>query len=108
MPYTVMLLDNAGKDLEAMYRYLNQSAGKTKALKEIEILEKGVDSLSENPERGNVPRELERTGAFEYRQIISKSYQIIYQIIETNIFIFGIIHGRRNVQEILRQRLFIK
>ncbi len=108
MPYTVMLLETASKDLEAIYRYLNKSVSNSKALKEIEYLEKACDSLSENPERGNVPRELEKTGAFDYRQIISKSYRIIYQIIENNVFIFGIIHGRRNVQEILRQRLFIQ
>jgi toxin ParE1/3/4 len=108
MPHTVMLLENAGKDLMALYRYLNRAAGKTIAIKEIEFLEKACDSLSENPERGNVPRELERTGIFEYRQIIAKSYRIIYQIIENNVFIFGIIHGRRNVQEILRQRIFMK
>lgn len=108
MPYEVMLLENASKDLEAIFSFLVHSAGNTKALQEIELLENACNSLSENPQRGSVPRELEKTGAFEYRQIIRKSYRIIYQIIEKKVFIYGIIHGRRDVKEILRQRLFFK
>lgn len=105
MPYEVMLLENASKDLEAIFSYLLHSTGNIKAIQEIELLEDACDSLSDNPERGSVPHELEKIGAFEYRQIIFKSYRIIYQIVEKNVFIYGIIHGRRDVKEILRQRL---
>ena len=108
MSHHVMLLESAGKDLESIYRYLKQSAGEKIALKEIETLEAACDSLSENPERGKIPHELERTGASEYRQIISKSYRIIYQVADINVFIFAIIHGRRSVQDVLRQRILIK
>ena len=103
-----MLLENASKDLEAIFGYLVHSAGNIKALAEIELFENACNSLSENPQRGSVPHELEKTGAFEYRQIVSKSYRIIYQIIEKYVFIYGIIHGRRDVKEVLRQRLFFK
>jgi toxin ParE1/3/4 len=106
--YNVMLLEPASKDLKAILRYLNHAVGNRIALKEIEALEAACDSLAENPECGSVPHELEKIRAFEYHQIISKSYRIIYQIIEDNVFVFAIIHGRRNIQDILRQRLFIR
>jgi len=108
MSYHVMLLEGAGKDLESIFRYLNQSAGKKIALNEIRTLEAACNSLSENPEHGNIPHEIERTGASDYRQIISKSYRIIYQVADINVFIYAIIHGRRSIQDILRQRILIK
>ena len=65
------------------------------------------DSLSENPERGHIPDELSQIGQFDYRQIITKKYRIIYQLAKPNIFVFGIIHGNRNIGDVLRQRLLL-
>jgi plasmid stabilization system protein ParE len=64
-------------------------------------------SLSENPERGHIPDELSQIGQFDYRQIITKKYRIIYQLAKPNIFVFGIIHGDRNIGDVLRQRLLL-
>jgi len=36
---------------------------------------------------------------------LSKKYRIIHQLANPNIFIFGIIHGTRNIGEVLRRRL---
>jgi hypothetical protein len=47
------------------------------------------------------------TRIFEYRQIIEKKYRIIYQLANPNTFVFGIIHGNRNVGDVLRQRLLL-
>ena len=68
-------------------------------------IREACNSLSENPERGRIPDELSQIGQFEYRQIIVKKYRIIYQIAGPNIFVFGIIHGNRNIGEVLRQRM---
>lgn len=105
MQLNVVILEDAEKDLDEIYLYLKNQAGKSIALKEIDLLETACESLSENPERGSIPRELEMIGTFEYRQIIQKKFRIIYQISEGFVFIFGILHGRRNVSEILSQRL---
>lgn len=73
----------------------------------ITTIREACDSLSENPERGHIPDELSQIGQFEYRQIIAKKYRIIYQFTEPNIFVFGIIHGNRNIGEVLRQRMLL-
>ncbi len=57
------------------------------------------------PELGHVLPKLARADNYEYRQIIVKPYRIIYQVFESSVFIFGIIHRRRNVDKVLRQRL---
>jgi toxin ParE1/3/4 len=107
MPYSVILLEEAIKDIEAIYRYIRKSGNK-KAAKDMVInIRKACGSLSENPERGHIPDELSQIGQFEYRQIMVKKYRIIYQLAKPNIFIFGIIHGNRNIGEVLRQRMLL-
>ncbi len=107
MPYMVLLLEEAVKDIEAIYRYIRKSGNK-KAAKDMVInIRKACDSLSENPERGHIPDELSQIGQFECRQIIAKKYRIICQLAKPNIFVFGIIHGNRNISEVLRQRMLL-
>jgi toxin ParE1/3/4 len=107
MSFTVLLLEDAVKDLEAIYRYIQKSGNKKAAKDMIINIRKACDSLSEIPERGHIPKELSQIGLFEYRQIIVKKYRIIYQLAKPNIFIFGIIHGNRNIDEVLRQRMLL-
>jgi plasmid stabilization system protein ParE len=64
MPYKIMFLENASKDLEVIYGYLKQTAGKEFALNEINALEAACDSLSNNPERGTVPSGIGKNGRF--------------------------------------------
>ncbi len=107
MSYTVLLLEEAVKDIEAIYRYIRKSGNK-KAAKDMVInTREACDSLSENPERGHILDELSQIGQFEYRQIIAKKYRIIYQLAKPNIFVFGIIHGNPNISEVLRQRMLL-
>ena len=107
MPYSVLLLEEAIKDIEAIYRYMRKSGSKTAAKDMVAAMRKACDSLSENPERGHIPHELSQIDQFEYRQIVVKNYRIIYQLAKPNIFIFGIIHGNRNISEILKQRILL-
>jgi plasmid stabilization system protein ParE len=81
MPYTVLLLEEAVKDIEAIYRYLRKSGNKNAAKDMVLNIRKACDSLSENPERGHIPDELSQIGQFEYRQIIAKKYRIQKNIV---------------------------
>ncbi len=107
MAYTVLMLEGAVTDLEAIYRYIRKSGNKKAAKDMVVTIRKACDSLSENPERGHIPHELSKVGQFEYRQIIAKNFRIIYQVAQPNIFIFAIIHGNRNIAEVLRQRILL-
>jgi plasmid stabilization system protein ParE len=105
MPYSVLLLDEAIQDIESIYRHIRNSGNKKAAKDLILNLRRACDSLSEHPERGHTPIELSKASHFEYRQIIHNKSRIIYQVSEPNVFIFAVIHGARNIGEILRQRL---
>jgi toxin ParE1/3/4 len=105
MHYTVFMLQEAEYDLETIFRHILGSGNPDAARDMIRLIRKACDSLSQMSERGHVPPELARADNYEYRQIIVKPYRIIYQVVESSVFIFGIIHGRRNVDEVLRQRL---
>ena len=55
MPYTVLLLEDAVKDIEAIYRHYRRS-GSAKIAKDIlSSLRKACSSLSSHPERGHIP-----------------------------------------------------
>jgi plasmid stabilization system protein ParE len=105
MPFTVLLLEEAVQDIEAIYTHIQKFGNKQAARNMVSSLRKACDSLSENPERGHIPAELSRTPHFEYRQIIQNKFRIIYQVAKPNVFVFGIIHGAQNISEVLRQRL---
>ena len=107
MPDTVLFIEDAVKDIEAIYRYIRRSGNKRAAKEMINNLREACDSLSEHSERGHVPNELSQASQFEYRQIIVKKYRIIYQLAKPNIFIFGIVHGNRNIGEVLKQRMLL-
>jgi toxin ParE1/3/4 len=105
MPYTVLLLEEAVQDIEAIYTHIRKSGNKKAAQDMVYSLRKACDSLSENPSRGHIPNELSGIGHFEYRQIIQNKFRIIYQVAQPNVFVFGIIHGGRNISAVLKQRL---
>ncbi len=105
MPYTVLLLEDAVEDIEALYRHYRRLGSAKVARDMVSSLRKACSSLSGHPERGHIPPELSRTSHFEYRQIIQNKFRIIYQVAEPNVFVFGIIHGGRNIGEVLKQRL---
>ena len=107
MHYMVFMLQEAEHDLEAIFRYILGTGNPGAAKDMISLIRQACESLSQMPERGHVPPELARADNYEYRQIIVKPYRIIYQIVDSSVFIFGIIHGRRNVDEVLRQRLMM-
>ncbi|MCG8343889.1 MAG: type II toxin-antitoxin system RelE/ParE family toxin, partial [Chlorobiales bacterium] len=56
-------------------------------------------------DRGHCPPELERIHVREYREIHFKPYKIIYRMHEQKVFIYGVLDGRRNLQELLIERL---
>ena len=105
MSFSVLLTDDAVRDLEELYDYINQHDVPGKADYVLEQIEKVFSSLSENPRRGVYPKELVSIGIKEYREIFFKPYRIIYRIIEKNVFVLLIVDGRRNMQELLQRRL---
>jgi toxin ParE1/3/4 len=52
-----------------------------------------------------VPEELRGTGIKKYLGIHYKPYRIIYEVKKEIVYIHSVLDGRRNIQEILSERI---
>jgi plasmid stabilization system protein ParE len=107
MKFSVEFTTGARQDLFKIYQYIKTTGRPEAARRLSEQITGACASLSENPERGHVPSALEGLSAILCRQLIVKNYRIIYQIIGKVVVVHGIIDGRRNVRETMRQRVMI-
>ena len=105
MPFTVMLTNDAARDLEELYDYIALHEAPQKADYVLEQIEKAFSRLSKFPERGAYPKELLALGIREYREIFFKPYRIIYRVVGKNVYVLLIVDGRRDMQTLLQRRL---
>lgn len=107
MSYSVEFSVGAKQDLFKIYRYIKNAGNPENAKRFSNRLKEACLSLSENPDRGHLPVELEGVSVLLCRQILVKDYRIIYQILGNVVIISGIIEGHRSIREVMRQRLLI-
>ncbi|MHC1725006.1 MAG: type II toxin-antitoxin system RelE/ParE family toxin [Syntrophobacteraceae bacterium] len=105
MPFQVFLSDDAARDLEDLFDYIELHDVPGKADHVLDQIEKGFTSLSKNPQRGAYPKELLAIGVREYREIFFKPYRIIYRVMGENVYVLVIADGRRDMQALLQRRL---
>lgn len=105
MPYKVFLTDDAARDLEELYDYIDVHDVPGKADYVLDQIEQAFSNLSDNPGRGVCPKELLAVGLREYREIFFKPYRINYRLISENVYVMVIADGRRDMQTLLLRRL---
>mgnify|MGYP000858295375 CR=1 FL=1 len=104
--YEVLLTQGAEQDLEAIHDHIGTHDSLARVNHVLDTLEKAVESLSRFPERGNYPKELIALGIKDYRQTAFKPYRVIYRVLGTQVIIYLIVDGRRDMQSVLAHRLF--
>lgn len=105
MAFQVFLTDDASRDLDELYDYIESHDAPGKADYVLDQIEKAFSSLSENPERGAYPKELLAVGLREYREIFFKPYRIIYRVMAEKVYVMVIADGRRDMEALLQRRL---
>jgi toxin ParE1/3/4 len=105
MKFSVLLVEDAEKDLWEIYLYVAQNDSVEKADRLLHNLERAILKLETLPERGHFPPELERIGVREYREIFFKPYRIIYQVIRSEVLVHCVLDGRRDLQDLLQRRV---
>lgn len=105
MSFNVLLTDDAAGDLEELYSYIAMHDSPRRAEAVLNKMEGVFGRLTESPNRGSRPKELLALGIRDYRQVFFRPYRIIYRVIDTNIYIFLIADGRRDMQSLLERRL---
>jgi toxin ParE1/3/4 len=103
--YTVLLTEDAARDLSDLYTYISKHDPPKKAAYVLDQIEKKFISLSELPERGVYPKELLSLGIRDYREIFFKPYRIIYRTDNENVYVYLLVDGRRDMQTLLQRRL---
>ena len=105
MKYNIYFTKGAKQDLFDIYSYIKEKGYPLNAKNLLDQIKTTCQNLSNIPNRGHLPPELEQVGVFDYRETNIKVYRIIYQVINENIYIHCILDGRRDIQGILLKRL---
>ncbi|VAX15100.1 Death on curing protein, Doc toxin [hydrothermal vent metagenome] len=105
MPFKVLLIDDAARDLESLYSYIDLRDGLAKADYVLGKIEKALASLADSPGRGAYPKELLALGIREFREIYFKPYRIIYKVLPKKAYVLLIADGRRDMQTLLEMLL---
>lgn len=105
MKYKVLIDPKAKQDLKDIFIYVAINDSLSSANKLLDAIENTCYKLEEYLERGHIPIELRPTGIKKYLEIHFKPYRIIYEIDKSIIYIHSVLDGRRNIQEILSERL---
>ena len=103
--FEVLLTEGAEQDLEAIQDYISEFDCVANANYVLDELMAVVESLSRFPERGSYPKELVSLGIKEYRQTIFKPYRVIYRVTGSQVIIYLVADGRRDMQTVLARRL---
>lgn len=103
--FEVLLTAGAEQDLEAIHDYISEFDCVANANHVLDELMDVVESLSGFPERGSFPKELVSLGIKEYRQTFLKTYRVIYRVTGSQVLIYLIADGRRDMQSVLARRL---
>jgi len=105
MKYRVHIIADAEEDIFGIYKYVANNDSIHKADLLLQNIEKKINGLAELANRGHIPSELERVGIYEYREIHFKPYRIIYQILESDVYVHCVLDSRRDLDDLLRERL---
>ena len=102
--YKTVFSRYAEDDLIEIIEYYQQKNTEY-AIKLLNTLEERVKELKNYPERGRVVPELEKQNIVEYRELIEGNYRIIYSIQDSTVIIHTILDGRREIEDILINKL---
>ncbi|MHB1643573.1 MAG: type II toxin-antitoxin system RelE/ParE family toxin [Acidithiobacillus sp.] len=103
--FEVLLIEGAEQGLESIHDYIAEFDCVANANYVLDELMEVVEGLSAFPERGSYPKELAGLGIKEYRQTFFKLYRVIYRVMGSQVIIYLIADGRRDMQSVLARRL---
>ena len=105
--FEVIWTKNAQFDLESIIEYIKIDSVNIAKKIFFEIKEECAN-LYYFPERKRVVPELQQIGILKYREIIHERYRIIFKIDNTKVYVLLVVDSRRNLEDILFQRLIDK
>ena len=104
MEYIVRIPNSVKKDIEEIIDYYINDRSEY-AQKILLALFERINTLKQYPNRGRIVPELLEYNVNEYREIIESYWRIIYRIDNDIVELFTVIDSRRNVQDVLIEKL---
>lgn len=101
----VRLSPEADRDITEIFEYLLAAEGLNVAEKLVESLFEAIFQLRTLPRRGKYPPELQAAGVTLFREIQCRPWRIFYRSAEEDIWIVAVLDGRRNIAQLLPERL---
>jgi len=105
MKFKVSFISDAETDLLEIYKYVYLNDSEENAERLYAKLHKKCLTLTIFPKRGRIPPELKLLEIEDFLEIFCKPYRIIYQIVQSEVFVHCILDGRREIQKLLQERL---
>ncbi|RKX86759.1 MAG: type II toxin-antitoxin system RelE/ParE family toxin [Spirochaetes bacterium] len=105
MENEIYFSEGAEIDLFDIYVYSDKAYSKEKAETTLKSIRQKVEKLKVFPEMGNYPPELERINLYNFREVHTNPFRIIYEVMDKIIYIHCILDGRRDVVSILLERV---
>lgn len=102
--YAVAWSETAEKDLVGIIEYIARDSP-SRAFDAFKEIKKHASALAAFPERGRIVPELQEQGITRYHELIVGPWRIIYKISEKRVYVLSVLDSRRNVEDILFQRL---
>ncbi|NPA28901.1 MAG: type II toxin-antitoxin system RelE/ParE family toxin [Epsilonproteobacteria bacterium] len=105
--YKVRWTSNAKEDLLNIVAYIKEDSP-TIAKDVYQKIRSKANSSNFFPLRGRVVPELQKEGITLYRELIAFSWRIMYKVDNDTVYIMAIFDSRRNVEDLLFQKLLRK
>lgn len=102
--YQVYWSKTAESDLISIIRFIRYNSPQA-AIRTFSDIKERASDLALFPERGRIVPELLAQGIGHYRELIIPSWRVIYRFSGNDIYVLSVIDSRRNVEDILLDRL---
>jgi plasmid stabilization system protein ParE len=102
--FRVQWAEIAIRDLEEIVAFIALDSP-TNAERVLERIERRASTLESTPERGRVVPELAREGMRNWREFVVKPYRLIYRIEGDTVTVLSLFDGRRDLEDLLLERL---
>jgi toxin ParE1/3/4 len=103
--YAVHLTEAAMNDLASLHGHVSEVRSAEAADALVDRLEAACRALERLPLRGRAIPELAQLGGDAIRELVRKPYRIFYEVVGKDVYVFGIVDGRRDLRELLARRV---
>ena len=100
----VIWTDTAKKDLNEIIEYIAQDSIAI-AIQKYEKIREAAEPLVLFPYQGRVIPELLKHNIAKFKELIISPWRLMYKIENNVVYVMAVIDGRRNIEDILLQRL---